>query len=111
MQKAGYGDRGSLDWLLSIRRTLEANMQMDRLYPPGRIWWVVRDDSSTPTRFPAPPTGERCKVLENVKLYEVLDAEKVFGQVVFATDMLSSHMPHTYDRVLQQLYPHPSAIP
>jgi len=105
MQKAGYGDSGSLDWFLSIRRTLEANMQMDRLYPPGKVWWAVRVDSDTPTHSKATSLGERYDSLDGVRLYEVLDVEKVFGQVVFARDMLSSHLPHTYDKVLEQLYP------
>jgi len=110
MQKAGYGDIGSLDWFLSIRRTLEANMQMDRLYPPGRVWWAMRDDSGIhpPPQVPSPNTSP--DAVGNVRLYEVLDVERVFGQVVFARDMLSSHMPHTYDRALQQLYPHSPAI-
>ena len=104
MQKTGYGDSGTLDWVylihlstslllyslqfLSIRRTLEANMHMDRLYPPGKVWWAVRVDSDAPTQSEATPSGEHCIVTDNVRLYEVLDTEKVFGQVVFARDML-----------------------
>lgn len=97
-------------------------MQMDRLYPPGRVWWAVSDNPDAPTYHQAPAAGEGSKTAGNVTLYEVLDVEKVFGQVLFARDMLrygsmrtgikradcnlSSHMPHTYDRVLEQLYPH-----
>jgi len=106
MQKAGYGDIGSLDWFLSIRRTLEANMQMDRLYPPGRVWWAIRDDPDTAAHTQGSSASTSYDIPDNIRLYEVLDVEKVFGQVVFARDMLSSHMPHTYDRVLQQLYPY-----
>ena len=104
MQKAGYGDSGNLDWVyfinlstpsllyflqfLSIRRTLEANMQMDRLYPPGKVWWAVRVGPDTPTHSKTTSLGEQCDDGDGVKLYEVLDVEKVFGQVVFARDML-----------------------
>jgi len=80
-------------------------MQMDRLYPPGRVLWAVSDNPNTPTHSQATSIGESCDVIGNIRLYEVLDVEKVFGQVVFARDMLSSHMPHMYDRVLQQLCP------
>jgi len=76
-------------------------MQMDRLYPPGRVWWAMRENSDTTTHS---FTDASRNVPDNVRLYEVLDVEKVFGQVVFDRDMLSSHMPHAYDRVLQQLY-------
>jgi sn1-specific diacylglycerol lipase len=73
---------------LSIRRTLEANMQMDRLYPPGKVWWAVRVDSDAPSHPEATALGENYNAVGNVRLYEVLDVEKVFGQVVFARDML-----------------------
>ena len=96
-------------------------MQMDRLYPPGKVWWAVRADSDTHSK--ATSSGEHHNTIDHVRLYEVLDVEKVFGQVIFAKDMLryastcsrqrigwtdhnsSSHMPQTYDRVLQQLHP------
>lgn len=93
---------------------------MDRLYPPGRVWWAIRENSETSTHPQASPTIASCSIPGGVRLYEVLDVEKVFGQVIFDGDMLryelrcvlldrtncilSSHMPHTYDGVLQQLY-------
>jgi len=95
-------------------------MQMDRLYPPGSVWWAISDNSDTPPNPQPPSPSANCDIPDNIRLYEVLDVEKVFGQVVFSRDMLryvltcasqdqtnstpSSHMPHTYDRVLQQLY-------
>ena len=63
-------------------------MQMDRLYPPGRVWWATKDDSDGPTHPQATSTSASCNISENLRLYEVLDVEKVFGQVVFARDML-----------------------
>ena len=63
-------------------------MQMDRLYPPGRVWWVVRENSDTSTHPQASSEGASCNIPDNVRLYEVLDVEKVFGQVVFDRDML-----------------------
>jgi sn1-specific diacylglycerol lipase len=104
LQKAGYGDIGSLDWVclihpvyipilyslqfLSIRKTLEANMQMDRLYPPGRVWWAIQDGPDSPTCPQAASTSAGCNIPETVRLYEVLDVEKVFNQVVFARGIL-----------------------
>lgn len=102
-------------------------MQMDRLYPPGSVWWVMGDDSGTPPRPQVPSPSVNCDIPDKIRLYEVLDVEKVFGQVIFSRDMLryvlacasqnqtnsalSSHMPHTYDRVLQQLYPYSLVVP
>lgn len=66
-------------------------MQMDRLYPPGRVWWAIRDDSDTQV----PTLSAGGNISDNVRLYEVLDVEKVFGQVVFARDMLRYAMTGT----------------
>jgi len=70
-------------------------MQMDRLYPPGKVWWAIRGNSDNPTCPEPTSASTSCNIPENVRLYEVLDVEKVFGQVVFARDMLryvSIHM-------------------
>jgi len=109
MTKAGYGDAGNADWFLSVRKTLEANMQMAHLYPPGRVWWAIRDGDLDPINRVVPaPQAESSKLKEiaakdKVRTFEVLDVEQVFGQIIFAGDMLSSHMPHQYDKVLQEL--------
>jgi sn1-specific diacylglycerol lipase len=63
-------------------------MQMDRLYPPGKVWWAVGENSGTAS------TSENSDTIENVSLYEVLDVEKVFGQVVYARDMLRHVLMH-----------------
>jgi len=70
-------------------------MQMDRLYPPGRVWWVIRDNSDIVAHTQEPPASTSCNVADNVRLYEVLDVEKVFGQVVFARDMLRCALGYT----------------
>lgn len=61
-------------------------MQMDRLYPPGKVWWAKRVDSDTHSK--ATSLGGDHNTVDNIRLYEVLDVEEVFGQVVFARDML-----------------------
>lgn len=63
-------------------------MQMDRLYPPGRVWWAIRDGSETPAHAQVSSPNASGDLSDKVRLYEVLDVEKVFGQVVFARDML-----------------------
>ena len=85
---------------------------MTHLYPPGRIWWAVRDGDLHPSNrlptmatssTPPPPTGndkntekdkdkdkgrEKGAAAKKVRLFEVTDVEKVFSQIVFARDML-----------------------
>ncbi|KAI0922103.1 hypothetical protein AcW2_006890 [Taiwanofungus camphoratus] len=103
--KAGLGEEGDEEWFLAIRKTLEANMHMVQLFPPGRVFWALRDDDLHIAHRVHNEGGGGVHDLggEKVRLFEVLDVERVFGQIVFARDMLSSHLPHQYDRVLHQL--------
>ena len=68
---------------------------MTHLYPPGRVMWAVRrgdiDESDSG------PQGEKkydpsaipvAESADTLRLFEVLDVEKVFSQIVFARDML-----------------------
>jgi hypothetical protein len=80
---------------LSIRKTLEANMPLHNLYPPGRVLWAVRDSDLS---YAAPPPAERRyspmealrahREEDGVRLFEVLDVEKVFSQIIFSRDMV-----------------------
>ncbi|CAK5276119.1 unnamed protein product [Mycena citricolor] len=90
------GDGGDMNWFISVRKTLEANMTMSNMVPPGRVLWAMRDNDFSPKHR---QTGKADKL----RLFEVLDVEKVFGQIVFAKDMLSAHLPHQYDRALHEL--------
>ncbi|KZV68941.1 alpha/beta-hydrolase [Peniophora sp. CONT] len=119
----GFGTRSDPTFFLSVRKTLEANMRMAHLYPPGRVLWAVRaadfeipfsDIHASPeNKYRVPHEKEKDGAPrrrttgsaggEELKLYEVLDVEAVFGQIVFARDMLSAHLPHQYDRVLEAL--------
>lgn len=107
-------------------------MPLHNLYPPGRVLWAVRDSDLS---YAAPPPAERRyspmealrahREEDGVRLFEVLDVEKVFSQIIFSRDMVryeshasvgdrngnidmglrshSSHMAHTYDRVIEEL--------
>jgi len=95
--KAGYGGEDDPQWFLAVRKTLEANMHMADLYPAGRVFWGVRNGDLSPKhRLDGVAEGK-------VRLFEVHDVEKMFGQIIFARDMLSSHLPHRYDQVLHEL--------
>ncbi|THH05489.1 hypothetical protein EW145_g4766 [Phellinidium pouzarii] len=89
---AGYGSLEDPDWFLSVRKTLEANMIMADLFPPGRVLWAIRDGDLHPSHRLSrsnSSTGTTAGVPEDkVRLFEVLDVERMFGQIVFARDML-----------------------
>ncbi|KAI0699803.1 hypothetical protein BC835DRAFT_1405006 [Cytidiella melzeri] len=98
--KAGYGKPDDPQWFLAMRKTLEANMHMANLYPPGRVLWAMHDSDLHPSQR-LPYAGRAGK--DKLRLFDVQDVEEVFGQIIFAKDMLSSHMPHQYDRVSHEL--------
>ncbi|KAF8871434.1 hypothetical protein CPB85DRAFT_1445570 [Mucidula mucida] len=97
--KSGWGSPEDPDWFIAMRKTLEANMRQPRkLYPPGRLWWALRDSDLCPPHRSEDHTGD-----DRLRLFEVMDVEKVFSQIIFARDMLSAHLPHKYDSVLHDL--------
>lgn len=85
--KSGKGNPEDPEWFIAVRKTLEAIMNQHDLYPAGRVLWAVRDSSFHPSHQlhgEDPSSAARNKL----RLFEVLDVEKVFGQIVFAKDML-----------------------
>ncbi|PRP80559.1 hypothetical protein PROFUN_11872 [Planoprotostelium fungivorum] len=69
------------DWLLGARSTLESNLEGCSLYPAGRTYWVLRREDLQPER-------------ESVALFQVKGKiERVFDEMVFSSNMISSHMP------------------
>lgn len=108
-------------------------MQNCDMYPPGRVFWAIRDSDFHPThrRCKGQQQGEHSSSgstveggeADKLRLFEVLDVKEVFSQVVFAQNMLSyvkpfdyeftprsnpfihsrSHMPHQYDNILHEL--------
>ena len=97
-------------------------MQTSKMFPPGRVLWGMRDSELHPSHRSYLPaeSSSRAWGPDKLRLFEVLDVERVFSQIVFARDMLScvlaylrgfaelikfnrAHMPHQYDRVLHDL--------
>jgi hypothetical protein len=82
-----------------MRKTLEANMQSTNMYPPGRVFWAMRDGDLHPAHRIHPHDSELRKDRKHkdaarknedkLRLFEVSDVEKVFSQIVFARDMLT----------------------
>ncbi|KAG8901237.1 hypothetical protein FRB99_005463 [Tulasnella sp. 403] len=83
-------------WFLALRKTLEANMVYADLFPPGRIFWAMRERDIHEEFRHTPPLAS----LDTLRVFEVEKVEEVFGQVVFAKDMVSSHFVQNYDKVL-----------
>ncbi|KAI6046533.1 hypothetical protein EDC04DRAFT_2628141 [Pisolithus marmoratus] len=100
--KSGTGSDDDFRWFLAMRRTLEANMHMADLFPPGRVFWARRDGDLPPSQRLTSST-DKGGTADKVRLFEVLDTERVFSQIVFSRSMLGAHLPHRYDQVLHEL--------
>lgn len=59
--------------------------QSTKLYVPGRVWWALRDSDLCPVHRSEDTTTSGP---DRLRLFEVLDIEKAFSQLVFAKDML-----------------------
>ncbi|KAG7096493.1 hypothetical protein E1B28_003923 [Marasmius oreades] len=104
--KAGNGSSDDPEWFIAVRKTLEANMQMAHTFPPGRVLWALRESDLHPSHRSHGPdkmSSGASGPVDKLRLFEVLEVEKVFSQIVFAKDMLGAHMPHNYDSVLHDL--------
>ena len=64
-------------------------MVMADLFPPGRVLWAIRDGDLIPSQRLSPDSGAAADK-NKVRMFEVEDVEKVFGQIIFARDMLRS---------------------
>jgi hypothetical protein len=75
---------------IAVRKTLEANMQMSNMFPPGHVLWAMRDSDLHPShRSYLTESSSRTRGPDRLRLFEVLDVERVFSQIVFARDMLT----------------------
>lgn len=66
---------------IAVRKTLEANMSSAHLFPPGKVWWAVRNES---LHF----SHQRAETCGGLRLFEVHQVEQVFRQIEFKGDML-----------------------
>ncbi|KAF8509432.1 hypothetical protein BU17DRAFT_98961 [Hysterangium stoloniferum] len=87
--KIGFGElvgnnEDEKKWFIAVRKTLEANMYFSNLFPPGKVWWALRNDALHPSH-------QRTVVSDSsshVRLFEVHKVERVFHQIEFKGDML-----------------------
>lgn len=103
--KEGTGSKDDMDWFIAMRKTLEASMQNSNMYPPGRVLWAMRDKDLHQAHqlYASAKSSETPGGKDKLRVFEVLDVEKVFSQLVFARNMLTAHLPHEYDQVLHDL--------
>ena len=72
----------------ALLKTLEADMKTEKLYPPGRVYWIngIEDHSEDPD---CSPTIRQDVAHTKISLFEVQDVETVFSDIKFSTSMFT----------------------
>ena len=81
------------EWVTSLRSSLHALMQADRLYPPGRVLWI-----------PAAVTADG-EVINGGAPRWVDNA--AFCEVTLSSTLFNTHMPHVYEQAILFAFPPP----
>ncbi|GAA5887573.1 hypothetical protein JCM16303_004248 [Sporobolomyces ruberrimus] len=83
------------DWLWSLRKTIRASSDNEKLYPPGTVYivenYTVFISSESSDGKYARREGRR------VLLRAVDDVERRFSEPIFSRSMLSDHSPKSYE--------------
>ncbi|KAJ2851136.1 hypothetical protein IWW36_001387 [Coemansia brasiliensis] len=99
------------DWHLSLIKTLRANMDSEKLYPPGDVFILASPgddevaDKHLPELEPKPTKtkDEKPEQLLPVGLFYCPDVAERFTELRFTRNMIVHHLPSTYERKLSAL--------
>ncbi|GAC95547.1 lipase [Pseudozyma hubeiensis SY62] len=108
------GDTGLADWLWSLIKTIRADMDSAKLYPPGDVYCIesfpvfvtsrMQADSDIVFERTEAKQGTRRAEAHRVILRFCEDVEKRFSEPVFAKSMLRDHIPTNYELCMSLLY-------
>ncbi|KAJ3355991.1 hypothetical protein HDU91_005609 [Kappamyces sp. JEL0680] len=97
-------------WYWALLKTLRADMKADKLYPPGRVFWINGQETGFAAEEPASHSSDKGKsssATTPLSICEVEDVELAFSEVLFSTSMFTDHSPHHYEGSLQLLSKEP----
>ncbi|RUP47707.1 hypothetical protein BC936DRAFT_145427 [Jimgerdemannia flammicorona] len=90
------------NWFVSLRTTLHANMQSDKLYPGGTVYWILPITGGKMDAGSVAPTDEDDPKEASYKLYKIDDVEQVLSEIIFSRNMISDHFPLQYEYVMSR---------
>jgi hypothetical protein len=96
-------------WYWALLKTLRADMKAEKLYPPGKIYWINGQDSgfvACEDALNGSSGGDSQSETSDttpISIWEVDDVEVAFSEIVFSTSMFSDHSPHHYEGSLSIL--------
>ncbi|GMK55768.1 hypothetical protein CspeluHIS016_0208240 [Cutaneotrichosporon spelunceum] len=98
----GDTDDAQADWMMSLIKTMRADMDNDKLFPPGSVYIMEYFD----VFVTGDTDGEHsCKQqAQRVILRQCDSVEERFREPLFSKTMLNDHLPSHYERSTQLLY-------
>ncbi|GAA6048137.1 hypothetical protein JCM3770_003679 [Rhodotorula araucariae] len=84
------------NWLWSLRTTIRASSDNEKLYPPGSVY-VVENYTVFISSEPCAPGKYSRREGRRVLLRAVDDVERRFSEPIFSRSMLSDHSPREYE--------------
>lgn len=105
-QKKEDDQRHLDDWHWSLVKTLRANMDSEKLYPPGDVFVLAGpgDDQVADKHLVPLASSKKEEGLEEpVGLFYCPDVTERFSELRFSRNMLAHHVPSTYERRISAL--------
>lgn len=94
----------SKEWMWVLRQHVQQQMVHEKLYPPGKVFWIRQDsevkDNGEPTNVKS--NSGRNRRLQVVRV-DPEHVQHVFGEMQLRKSMLVDHVPMKYEEALQAL--------
>jgi hypothetical protein len=78
-------------WFLSLIKTMRADMQSEKLYPPGNVYLIK------------PSEMDGINKRRTTELHRVSNIEDYFSEIKFGSSMISDHNPKNYESAIESL--------
>ncbi|WWC93611.1 hypothetical protein V866_000446 [Kwoniella sp. B9012] len=94
------------DWMVSLIKTMRADMDNEKLYPPGMVYIMEHFDVYVTDDQPKVQGDKKIvhKQAHRVILRQCDSVEERFREPIFAKSMLQNHLPSQYERSTHLLY-------
>jgi hypothetical protein len=103
--KRGASDDAQADWMMSLIKTMRADMDNDKLFPPGSVYIMEYFDVFVTSDEAGPASHSSSKQqAQRVILRQCDSVEERFREPLFSKTMLNDHLPSHYERSTQLLY-------
>ncbi|BEI85067.1 hypothetical protein CcaverHIS002_0504680 [Cutaneotrichosporon cavernicola] len=100
--KRDSSDNAQADWMMSLIKTMRADMDNDKLFPPGSVYIMEYFDVFVTVDTDGSHSSKQ--QAQRVILRQCDSVEERFREPLFSKTMLNDHLPSHYERSTQLLY-------